>query len=99
MRWAMLALVTTLAACRPSPEQCARLLDHFLDVEGDAATAGQFREMSPPLTAALAESKRRFAAQLHDAFVAQCRRELSPAEVACAMAAVDEAGLDRCEGR
>lgn len=96
----VLALVLApLAACRPSESQCARLLDHFIEVEGEAATVGRFREMTPPLVAALGREKRRFTEELRGDFVVKCRAQLSRAEVACATRATDEAGMDRCQDR
>ena len=99
MRILVVAMLLGLGGCRPSGADCERLLDHFLDVEGDAATAGQFREMTPPMRTALGEAKQNFRAQLHDEFVAKCTQQLSRAQVACAVAAADPAAMDRCEGR
>ncbi len=48
-----------LSGCRPSAEDCRKLLDHFLDVEGVAGTQGQFRDLTEPLKQALTYSSRR----------------------------------------
>lgn len=97
MKRAVLALVVA-AACRnaPSDQSCAKLFDHFLDVEGDAATTGKFVEVTPPMAAAVEQEKARFRAAKSREFVDQCARELSAGQVECAMTATSEAGMDDC---
>lgn len=100
---ALTVSLLALFGCRPSPEDCRRLFDHFLDVEGVAATQGHFRDMTEPLKQALAARKRAFQVSLAPEFTAKCRSYLSRGEVACALAAADDEGMDRCmqasEGR
>ena len=97
MRRAALALLLA-AACRhaPSDDQCAKLFDHFLDVEGDTATRGKFVEVTPPMAAAMEQQKASFRASKGRAFVDECTRELSASQVECAMTATSEAGMDDC---
>lgn len=96
---ALACLLFAIVGCRPSQDECGRLLDHFLDVEGADATEGRFREMSDPMKQALAEQKLQFRASLGADFVRKCETQLSREEVACALKATDEAAMDRCEGR
>ncbi len=99
MRRAALVLALACAgACRhaPSDDQCAKLFDHFLDVEGDAATSGKFVEVTPPMAAAMEQQKARFRAAKGREFVDACTRELSASQVECAMTATSEAGMDDC---
>lgn len=95
----ILALPLALAACHASESECTKLLDHFVDVEGDADIAGRFREQTTKLVETLARVKRAYRDGLAERFVGRCQAQLSPAEVRCALAARDEAGLDQCEGR
>lgn len=97
--WFVVAVVVALGGCRPSTEACGRLLDHFVDVEARADVAGHFRQLTPPLVDAVEREKRAFRAQLAERFVARCQEQLSSSELRCALAADDEAGLDRCEHR
>lgn len=96
---AFACLLIALVGCRPSQDECGRLLDHFLDVEGADATEGRFREMSDAMKEALAQQKRQFRASLGGEFVRKCQQQLSRDEIACALKATDEASMDRCEGR
>ena len=91
-------LALPLVGCRPPEEDCRHLLDHFLDVESAAATEGRFREMSDPMKAALEDQKGEFRRSIGPRFTTECRAQLSRAEVACALAATDEASMDHCEG-
>jgi hypothetical protein len=95
----LLGLLLALGGCRASEPECARLLEHFVDVEGDVDVAGHFQQMTPKLREAVAREKRAFAEELRPSFMERCRAELSSAEVSCAVQATDEAGLDRCEHR
>jgi hypothetical protein len=95
----LLSVALSLCACRASESQCTRLLDHFVDVEGDVDVAGHFQRPTAKLADAVAREKHAYREELHDAFVARCLAELSSAEVRCALQASDEAGLDHCEGR
>ena len=97
MKRAALALVFA-AACRhaPSDDACTKLFDHFMDVEGDAATDGKFVEVTPPMAAAVEQEKARFRAAKGREFVDECTRELSASQVECAMSASSEAGMDDC---
>lgn len=96
MKRALIFIV--LAACRhaPSEDDCGRLLDHFLDVEGKVATDGRFTEMTPPMTAALAGGRAEQRARIGADFVDRCQRELTRADVECALTAESEPGLDDC---
>lgn len=99
MRRAALALAfSCAAACRnaPSDDACAKLFDHFLDVEGDVATTGSFVEVTPPMAAAVEQQKARFRAAKGREFVDACTRELSAKQVECAITATSEAGMDDC---
>ncbi len=101
MRRALVLVCLAFGAlgCHASEPECTRLLDHFVDVEGDADVSGHFATMTPKLTAAVAHEKASFRAELRESFVTRCQAELSSSEVRCALAASDEAGLDHCEGR
>ena len=92
------ALAPLLAGCKPSEGECERLLDHFLDVEATAATEGHFREMPDGVKASLENQKLEFRASLKGTFIGKCREKLSSSEVACALAATDQASMDKCEG-
>lgn len=93
-------VLLALAGCNPSTDDCSRLLDHFLDVEGAASTSrDQFEQMTPRLQQALAEEKLKFRGAIGDKFSARCQQLLSRSEVRCALDATDEAAMDRCEGR
>ena len=92
-------LLVAVGGCRASKSECDQLLDHFVDVEGDADVAGHFATMTPQLTAAVAREKKLFRAELAARFSERCQAQLSSAEVRCALRATDEAGLDRCENR
>jgi hypothetical protein len=97
VRRAALALLFAAACGRaPSDDACAKLFDHFLDVEGDAAISGKFVEVTPPMAAAMEQEKARFRAAKGRAFVDECTRELSASQVECAMSASSEAGMDDC---
>ena len=98
MRRAALVLAFVAAACRhaPTDDACAKLFDHFLDVEGDAATSGKFVEVTPPMAAAMEQEKARFRAANGREFVGRCTGELTAKQVACAMSAGSEAAMDRC---
>jgi hypothetical protein len=85
-----------LLGCRPSAEECRRLFDHFLDVEGAAATEGRLREMTESLERALAARKQAFRVALGPEFATKCRAQLSRAQVRCALAANGEAAMDHC---
>jgi hypothetical protein len=98
-RAACLLAAVLVTGCRPSEPDCDRLLDHFLDVEGAAATDGRFTEMTEPLKEALAARKREFHDSLHHRFVGKCQEQLSRSEVDCALRANDPASMDRCEER
>lgn len=99
--WAIALVVVAAAGCRrgPSHDDCARLFDHFLDVEGDAATAGHFTDMPAPLSRALDGGKQTFRQRLAGGFIDLCTSELSRGEVDCALSATSEAGMDDCEQR
>jgi hypothetical protein len=102
IRAAMIALgIAALAACggRPTEADCSRMLDHFLEVEGTAATAGKFSDITPAMKDALAAQQRDFRSKRGADFVGRCRDQLAPAEVECAIAAPHQVGMDRCEGR
>ena len=55
--------------------------------------------MTDVLQSALEAEKRKFHDQLAGEFVDKCRAQLARAEVTCALAAANEAGMDACEGR
>jgi len=95
----VVALLAAGGCGRPSEPDCDRLLDHFLDVEATSATAGRFKAMPAPVQQALTAEKQRSRDALAPDFLPRCRDELSRGEVACAIAATDQAGMDRCEGR
>ena len=95
----LVCMMLGLGGCRASESECARLLDHFVDVEGNVDVAGRFHEITPQLMESIAREKRIFRDELSGSFIGRCHAQLSSAEVSCALKATDEPGLDQCQGR
>lgn len=94
--WPLVALLA--GACRPSENECARLLDHFLDVEARDAQRG-FAGLSERMAQGLADEKRALREAIGGEFVQKCRAQLGRADVRCAIEAGDPDAMDRCDGR
>jgi hypothetical protein len=95
----MLAVPLALAgaACSkgPSEEQCARLLDHLVDLE--LKRAGAATPPSDTLKAELAKQKAAVVESKSAEFMATCRDKTHVDRVECALAATDLAGVAKCD--
>ncbi|MCC6555028.1 MAG: hypothetical protein IT372_18830 [Polyangiaceae bacterium] len=74
---------------RPAPEDCAALLDRYVEFVGRAAVPA-------PSASAIAERRAAVRAAAGDRGFARCEAELTPDEVACGLRAGNADEIERC---
>lgn len=90
------ALVIVLAGCseKPSKEDCARLLDHIIDLEVRAAGTDK---ITPEMRADLDSQRKQVKDSMADKFLQRCEASVPVSVVTCGLAAKTPADYAACE--
>jgi hypothetical protein len=91
----LLALVLAACGSAPSEQDCARLLDHVIELE---MAAGGAAATTPEARAELEAQKKKVGVVVGKDFMRTCTDELPRSQVSCGLAATSLEDLARCDG-